>query len=121
MVQAGTGAFKSHAASPGPVTNVDAGDMIVTASVATVALVVTLGVAGVPFLDWLGAILLLVHGILLIHGSLGANARVGWLFAVLGPATIALPPFFPVLSVLLPVGTAVIVWLAAVTKPFSLW
>ncbi len=99
----------------------DAGDTIVGAALIGLAIVMTLGLVGVPFMLWIGALLLIVAGVLMVRGDLGANATVGWLLVLAGPVVFILPGFFPMLSMTLPLVIALALWGLGGTKLFALW
>ncbi len=99
----------------------DAGDAIVGASLFGLAFMLFLGAFGVPFFDWLTEILLVVAGVLMLRGELGANGKVGWALIILGPALFILPAFLPALTMLVMiVATLGLITLGA-TKFLGLW
>lgn len=102
-------------------TVADVGDRIVASAVLFLALLVTLGIAGVPFVDWIAQVLMVVAGLLMLRGLLGTNEKVGATLVILGPALLVLPAFYPALSVVFPVTAAVLLWLGGIVKIFGLW
>lgn len=99
----------------------DAGDTIVAAAVIVLAIIMTLGLIGVPFMLWIGELLMIVAGILMVRGDLGANANVGWILILAGPLAFILPGFFPALSMTLPLVITLGLWGLGGTKFAALW
>ncbi len=101
--------------------NANAGDAIVGVSMFVLAFLVFLGAFGVPFIDWVAEILMVVAGIMMMRGELGANARVGWLLVVLGPALFILPGFAPQLAGAISVVAVLGLTILGALKFFALW
>ncbi len=99
----------------------DAGDAIVGASLFALAFILFLGAFGVPFLDWLAEILLVVAGVMMLRGALGANGRVGWALILLGPVLFVLPAFAPQLAAALVVFAVLGLIVLGALKFVAIW
>ncbi len=99
----------------------DAGDTIIAGAILGLALLFLLGLVGIPFTLWLAEFLLIVAGILMVRGDLGANATVGWILIIAGPATFILPGFFPGLTMTLPLLVMLGLIGLGLTRLLRLW
>lgn len=100
---------------------IDTGNAIIGTGLLIVAAFLGMGVAGVAFMDWIGEILLVVAGSMMVRGSLGAHPRVGWALVILGPTLFVLPAFLPQFSIVLPAAVTVVLVLGAGTKFANVW
>lgn len=101
--------------------NVDRiGNAIVGASLIVLGGSLIAHVFGVAFIGFIAAILLLVLGLMMNRGMFGDNATMGTLMAVLGPAAVVVPPFFPALFFIGP-AIAGLFLVAGVAKLVGLW
>ena len=117
-----TEAFKSRAVSEGFVADtVDRiGNIIVGSTSLFLGALLLAGAFGVAFLGELAAIAMVVLGLMMVGGRFGANATVGTLMAVLGPAAIIVPAFFPAFFWVHP-AVAALMLVAGGTKFLDLW
>lgn len=101
--------------------NGDVGDRIIASAVLGLAVLLSLALAGVPFMLWVAEAVMVVVGILMVRGDLGAHARVGYALVIAGPALFILPGFFPALTITLPLVAAVLLWIGGIAKFFGAW
>ncbi len=99
----------------------DAGDAIVATTMFALAFVLFLGVFGVPFLDWIAQLALIIAGAMMLRGALGTNGRVGWTLILLGPALFILPAFAAGLAATLAIVSILGLVVLGATKLFALW
>lgn len=99
----------------------DVGDRIIASAILALAVLLILGLAGVPFMIWIAELAMVAVGILMVRGDLGAHAGVGYALIVAGPALFILPGFFPALSFTLPLIAALLLAIAGLAKLFGTW
>ena len=99
----------------------DAGDTIIGSVVLVLALLTTLGAAQVPFMIWVAEASMVIVGILMVRGDLGAHPRVGYALILAGPTMFILPGFFPEMSVTLPIIAAALLWIGGIAKMLGAW
>ncbi len=99
----------------------DAGDTIIATVLIILGLLVAIGGLALQILLWLSLPMVMIAGVLMIRGSLGANGYVGWAMIIAPPAVFILPGFMPALTVMAPVGLGVVLVLLGIVKAVSVW
>jgi hypothetical protein len=98
----------------------DAGDTIIGSVVLGLGILMGLGV-NFQLLLWVAELGLVIAGILMVRGNLGANGYVGWSLIILGPALFIVPGFMVGLTVTAPIAAAVLLCLGGIVKFFGAW